>query len=276
MKSTDMRVEKKKDFTMKTIMKKISIFLLSGLWFLLSCSGQNNQKQESGKNIRQYSDPKTILYSVNRKLENVDWSHYVKTYPEMDYKQPIGGIQTGILFANWSVATLVKDQERAEKISEKIMRFTKEVNIEDDAVLLNIKEKIEYIGENLDKENRSTKRTVQTEIREIKEILKRNFTQNNDDIMLKQLAFGTWIEFVCIVTSALDDHYDAHASTVLNRAAEIAVYVEDFEDDPAMDRYAVFLKEIKSYFDLEQKESLSQEKLKELKTQLKNFKKELI
>lgn len=220
--------------------------------------------------IRVIFPPEAAFISLKRQLRDVDWKKLIYTN-EIKPKKDIVGYQIGMLFANWSVAAATREEQYVNIISTNIIRLTRDIDIDDDSVLVSIKKRVQKFGDYFKDDTPESYRKIEAEIRYIKDELKRYYGRTGNKTIVDQIGFGAWLEFNYIGANGLLLKYNPASTVVFNRSVEIDDFLAKAASDKRMLNIVEFLRAVKPKMTLKDGKTLSKAELAALRDQIGAF-----
>ncbi|MEK6793885.1 MAG: hypothetical protein AABZ39_03860 [Spirochaetota bacterium] len=224
--------------------------------------------------IRVIFPPEAAFISLKRQLRDVDWKKLIYTN-ELKPKKDVVGYQIGVLFANWSVAAATREEQYVNIISTNIIRLTRDIDIDDDSVLVSIKKRVQKFGDYFKDDKPESYRKIESEIRYIKDELKRYYGRTGNKTIVDQIGFGAWLEFNYIGANGLLLKYNPASTIVFNRAIEIDDFLAKANADKRMANIIDFLRAVKPKMTIKEGKTLSKAELTALRDQIGAFRTKL-
>lgn len=254
-------------------MMKTKLLLLAALMLVATAgiSQAKTDKPPKGDTVVTIMMPPEASFNTLKKgLKDVSWKKIVFSQ-ELKPARDFVGYQIGVLFANWSVAAASKDQAMLDTISSNIIKLTKNIDIDDDAVLINVKKRIEKFSDYLKDDSTNSYQKISSEIRYIRDEVKTYYSKSGNKTMVDQIGFGAWLEFLYIGLQGVNEKYDPKITTVFNRSQEVDYFLRLADADPKLAPITGFLKSIKPKLTLRDGKTLSKKDVAALLAEIKSF-----
>jgi hypothetical protein len=207
----------------KNVFGATTLFLLSVLFFS-SCTLSREARDDKG--LKTVPPPSLLSFvAIKNQLKNVDWSEPIDG-TSLKPTPGIIGYQIGLRIPNLAVALFVRNEKLTKDISQNILELSKAIDIDDEAVLLKIRDHADNIDRYLKDDKDNSYNSLVTELSSIEHLIKTYFADKGNDMVVQQILFGTWLEFLRITTQAFSTHYDERLTGFFSREAEIAYFKE--------------------------------------------------
>ncbi len=192
-----------------------------------SCTLSRDARDEKG--MKTVPPPSLLSFvAIKNQLKNVDWSAPIDA-KTIKPTPGIIGYQIGLRIPNLAVALFVRNDKLTKDISQNILELSKAIDIDDEAVLLKIRDHANTIDRYLKDEKDASYNSLVTELSSIESLIKTYFSDKGNDAVVQQILFGTWLEFLRITTTAFLSQYDEKLIGFFNRGAEIAYFKENLK-----------------------------------------------
>lgn len=245
-----------------------NILLIGLLSFLIGCRSKEEPPREF--KVEAVMPTQGMLNTLQRKMHNIDWVSYVHT-DRIEPKNAYVGYQMGVLIANWTICVLSKDEEAMARVSTNWFTFARDIDINDDLILLRIRDKVRGWDEALKNPNDENYRKIKRSISEIKNELTEYYADNNNGTVLKQIGFAVWLELMYIGVEAMMDNYEESVTTVLNRNKDANYFAANLAEDGNLEYAAKFVEELSSMLNLSDGKTMSLEELELLRDKILAF-----
>lgn len=210
----------------KKVLNLVGLILLS--LFVVGCSkGKTNEQSAEEFNpdyydVFQVSSPDEVYKAMSSFIELDDISKYIDETTEIDSSDRLAiSYALGSQAANATLAQLTNSPE-SEALINSIKDLAVQLNIRSsvlEALLVKLSKDVEI--EDTDERNRIVRNDLRMIISEIEKTLE-SVGNINEATMIK---LGGWVESVRVVSSVLEDNYDADITSFLNRSREINYFL---------------------------------------------------
>lgn len=218
--------------------------------------------------IERIMPPQASFYAMMRHTKEIDWSKHISTKEIIGNKKH-AGYQTGIMFVNWTIASITKQNESVKQIASNWTKLTIDLEI-DDSVILNAKENLDNIEKYLDKADKDSYRKMTKEIKRVYADIKEYYESKGQGDIVEQATFAVWMEFLYISINGFVTKYEEQKAELFNRTQEINYFLQMFEDKKGFEAEVDLLKSLKEPIQ-EGSGKMTKESLESITTLIEDF-----
>lgn len=224
--------------------KAVSLLLL--VLIVVSCGNKSDAKKEIV--VDRILPPQASFYALRRqtKEKTINWSSVLFKEP-IEASEYASGFQAGVLFVNWSIASIIGDEQAVEVLTENWVRLMSGMEVEEDAFLLQMKKRIDNLSVYLSDSDAQAYRKVTSEVEAIYSDFREYYKKIGREEILKQATFAAWLEFLYAGLGGVIDNYDSEVAKLFYREQEIDYFIDSFEKDELYKNETNFLQSIKPY-----------------------------
>lgn len=228
-------------------------FILASI-FLVSCG----RDKEVDLTLHKILPPQAPFSAFRSKTKSIPWKNFVDTR-RLPLIPERSGVQLGLTLAQWSLAETLGEKKDADQIAANLVRLSKEMDIDDEALLVRLKNRVEA------KETAKSEEAVRKDIRAVEKELGAYFDKKGKGEWSHQLLFGSWLELLSVTLKGMIAANDPSLAMFLARRGEAAYFLSRFAEGKGnYEKENAFLKEAMSYFDLQEKSGLRSEDIRRL------------
>lgn len=239
---------------MKHIQPLFLVSALASLLLMAAC----HRETETDLTLNKILPPQAPFSAFRSKAKSIPWKNYLDTR-RLPLIPERSGVQLGLTLAQWSLAETLGDEKSAELIGANLVRLSKEMDIDDEALLVRLKNRVETKGA------LKTEEAVRKDIRAVEKELGSYFEKKGKAEWSQQLLFGSWLELLSITLKGLVAANDPGLSGFLARRGEAAYFLNRFSEGKGnYERETAFLKEAMTAFDRQEKSGLAAEDIRKL------------
>lgn len=243
---------------------------------LIGCQKKRERPKEIV--IQRIMPPQSSFHALRRMTRGaIKWVDIICT-DKLVANDDYSGFQMGVIFANWTVASLIQDEDKIESLTTNWVELTQDFEIEDDAVLLRAKEKIDNLKSYVDAGDRASYNLLTTEIKAIYNDFKDYYEKEGDEQFIYQATLAIWAEFLYIgINGVLSlDEFDRDVTILFNRAQEIEYFRELLKTKKGFRKEVKFLTYLRPQLTLVTDERLTKEQLTHVRDLIKEFREDRI
>ena len=231
----------------------ISLTITSSL-FLGGCS----QEKESDLTLTKILPPQAPFAVFRNKAGAIPWKSFIDTR-RLPLIPERSGVQLGLILVQWSLAETLGDEKNADLISANLVRLSKEMDIDDEALLVRLKNRVEAKG------SQKSEEAVRKDIRAVEKELGSYFEKKGKSEWSHQLLFGSWLELLSVTLKGMTVANDPSLAGFLARRSEASYFLYRFAEGKGnYERETAFLKEALNYFDSQEKSGLGTDDIRKL------------
>ncbi len=191
---------------------------------LASCTTEDRKEEGTKQEIKVGILPPAVPFTViKNKLGKVDWARHVDR-EHLKPKPGLIGFQIGLKLPNLVVAYFTKDEKVRNDISQNLFELGKAIDIDDEAVLLKMKEKLKSIDALVRDEKDQSYGDLLQEVSGLEHLVKNYFKGRGNDLVVQEIFFASWLEFLRISVSGFLTEYDEAQTGVFNRSTEVTYF----------------------------------------------------
>ncbi|MBL8994020.1 MAG: hypothetical protein JNM63_11815 [Spirochaetia bacterium] len=234
-----------------------SLLLFSALVSSLFLANCGREKEES-LTLYKILPPQAPFAVFRSKARSIPWKNFVDTR-RLPLIPERSGVQLGLTLAQWSLAEILGDEKNADLISANLVRLSKEMDIDDEALLVRLKNRVEAKGA------QKTEEAVRKDIRAVEKELGSYFEKKGKGEWSHQLLFGSWLELLSVTLKGLTVANDPSLAGFLARRSEASYFLVRFAEGKGnYEKETAFLKEAMNYFDTQEKSGLGADDIRKL------------
>ncbi|MBN8217331.1 MAG: hypothetical protein J0L75_11865 [Spirochaetes bacterium] len=229
--------------------------------FLASCTTDSGARDDHKKNEAKLPPAQLAFISIKNQLAGVDWNKAI----DGQKLKPVPGLvgfQIGLKVPNLTLALFTRNDQAAKGLTQDIIDLSKAIDIDDEAVLLQIKDRATRINTMVQDTRADNYGDLLSELAGIEQIIKVYFKSRGNDTVIQQVVFGTWLEFLHISLGVqLNQNLAESLPGFFSRAAEISYFREKFKKAGVADPELEFLKKNEPYLNAPSGKTLTRDQM---------------
>lgn len=228
------------------------------------CSSDSSMRDGSRKNESKLPPAQLAFISMKNQLSGVDWNKPIDT-KAVKPTPGLVGYQIGLKVPNLTLALFTHNETASKALTTEIIELSKVIDIDDEAVLLQIKDRAGRINNLVRDSKGDNYADLITELGGIESLIKTYFHSRGNDTVIQQIIWGTWLDFLRISLEVqLGQNLNQSLPGFFSRAAEVSYFREKLKKVNGADREMDFLKKQEGYLNASSGRTLSRDEMSAL------------
>lgn len=227
----------------------------------VSCTTDSGARDDHKKNEAKLPPAQLAFISMKNQLAGVDWNKAIDTQ-KIKPVPGLVGFQIGLKVPNLTLALFTRNDAVSKTLTQDIIDLSKAIDIDDEAVLLQIKDRATRINTMIQDTRADNYGDLLSELSGIEQIIKTYFKSRGNDAVIQQVIFGTWLEFLHISLGVqVNQNLAESLPGFFSRAAEVAYFREKLKKPGVAEMELEFLKKNEAYLNAPSGKTLTRDQM---------------